>query len=127
MTDTFGGESYHTGLWPKTKVDFTGKRVAVTGVSRNPQSHGSNVVYQRLRQRGYQVFGVDRKPWEGRPRGVSLTVTEGGYFIDATTGKFKRMWGAYGKPPVDMPPRSDDSSTSTTRSPPRAAVIADRN
>ena len=22
--------------------------------------------------------------------------------IDATTGKFKRMWGAYGKPPVDM-------------------------
>jgi len=23
--------------------------------------------------------------------------------IDATTGKFKRMWGAYGKPPVDMP------------------------
>jgi len=28
------------------------KRVAVTGVSRNPQGHGSNVVYQRLRQRG---------------------------------------------------------------------------
>jgi DNA-binding beta-propeller fold protein YncE len=23
--------------------------------------------------------------------------------IDATTGKFKRMWGAYGKPPVDQP------------------------
>ena len=35
------------------------KRVAVTGVSRNPQSHGSNVVYQRLRQRGYQVFAVN--------------------------------------------------------------------
>jgi hypothetical protein len=25
------------------------KRVAVTGVSRKPQGHGSNVVYQRLR------------------------------------------------------------------------------
>ena len=24
--------------------------------------------------------------------------------IDATTGKFKRMWGAYGKPPVDPAP-----------------------
>src|SRR5579859_4032127 len=35
------------------------KRVAVTGVSRNPQGHGSNVVYQRLRQRGYQVFAVN--------------------------------------------------------------------
>jgi uncharacterized protein len=35
------------------------KRVAVTGVSRKPQGHGSNVVYQRLQQRGYQVFAVN--------------------------------------------------------------------
>jgi hypothetical protein len=36
------------------------KRIAVTGVSRNPKGgHGSNVVYQRLRQRGYQVFAVN--------------------------------------------------------------------
>ena len=35
------------------------KRVAVTGVSRTPKSHGSNVVYQRLRDRGYQVFAVN--------------------------------------------------------------------
>jgi uncharacterized protein len=35
------------------------KRVAVTGVSRTPGSHGSNVVYQRLRDRGYQVFAVN--------------------------------------------------------------------
>src|SRR5690242_4280324 len=35
------------------------KRVAVTGVSRNPQGHGGNVVYQRLRQRGYEVFAVN--------------------------------------------------------------------
>ena len=35
------------------------KRVAVTGVSRQPGSHGSNVVYQRLRERGYEVFAVN--------------------------------------------------------------------
>jgi predicted CoA-binding protein len=35
------------------------KRVAVTGVSRNPQGHGSNIVYQRLRDRGYEVFAVN--------------------------------------------------------------------
>ena len=29
--ESFRGESYHTGLWPKTEVDFTGKRVAVIG------------------------------------------------------------------------------------------------
>jgi uncharacterized protein len=35
------------------------KRVAVTGVSRHPKDHGSNVVYRRLRDRGYQVFAVN--------------------------------------------------------------------
>ena len=35
------------------------KRVAVTGVSREAKGHGSNVVYQRLRDRGYQVFAVN--------------------------------------------------------------------
>jgi hypothetical protein len=35
------------------------KRVAVTGVSRDPGSHGSNVVYRRLRERGYDVFAVN--------------------------------------------------------------------
>jgi predicted CoA-binding protein len=35
------------------------KRIAVTGVSRKPQGHGSNIVYQRLRDRGYDVFAVN--------------------------------------------------------------------
>lgn len=37
------------------------KRIAVTGVSRNPQGHGSNAVYQRLRDRGYQVYAINPK------------------------------------------------------------------
>jgi predicted CoA-binding protein len=41
-------------------TDFlANKRIAVTGVSRNPQGHGSNIVYQRLRDRGYEVFAVN--------------------------------------------------------------------
>jgi predicted CoA-binding protein len=40
--------------------EFLGhKRVAVTGVSRKPKNHGSNTVYKRLRQRGYEVFAVN--------------------------------------------------------------------
>jgi uncharacterized protein len=35
------------------------RRVAVTGVSRSPENHGSNVVYKRLRDRGYEVFAVN--------------------------------------------------------------------
>jgi uncharacterized protein len=35
------------------------KRIAVTGVSRTPKDHGGNVVYKRLRDRGYDVFAVN--------------------------------------------------------------------
>jgi predicted CoA-binding protein len=35
------------------------KRIAVTGVSRTPQGHGGNVVHQRLRDRGYEVFAIN--------------------------------------------------------------------
>jgi predicted CoA-binding protein len=38
---------------------LTHKRVAVTGVSRHPKDHGANVVYKRLRDRGYKVFPVN--------------------------------------------------------------------
>jgi len=48
---------------PKTKEAasefLSHKRVAVTGVSRAPANHGSNVVYKRLRDRGYQVYAVN--------------------------------------------------------------------
>jgi uncharacterized protein len=35
------------------------KRIAITGVSRRPADHGSNTVYKRLRDRGYEVFAVN--------------------------------------------------------------------
>jgi predicted CoA-binding protein len=35
------------------------QRIAVTGVSREPKGHGANVVYQRLKDRGYTVFPIN--------------------------------------------------------------------
>ncbi len=35
------------------------RRIAVTGVSHAPKGHGSNAVYTRLRDRGYEVFAVN--------------------------------------------------------------------
>lgn len=35
------------------------RRIAVTGVSRTPGGHGSNAVFKRLRDRGYEVFAVN--------------------------------------------------------------------
>jgi predicted CoA-binding protein len=38
---------------------LSNRRIAVTGVSRTPQNHGSNTVYRRLRDRGYEVYPVN--------------------------------------------------------------------
>src|SRR3954447_22625384 len=38
---------------------LSSKRIAVTGVSREAGGHGSNAVYKRLRDRGYEVFAVN--------------------------------------------------------------------
>ena len=59
------------------------KRIAVTGVSRTPKGHGANVVYQRLRERGYEVFAINPKAEqvEGDPCYPNLGSVPGG--VDA--------------------------------------------
>jgi predicted CoA-binding protein len=59
------------------------RRVAVSGVSRTPGKHGSNVVYTRLRDRGYEVFAVNPNAdeVEGDPAYRDLRSIPGG--VDA--------------------------------------------
>jgi uncharacterized protein len=59
------------------------RRIAVTGVSRTPANHGSNVVYKRLRERGYLVFAINpnAETVEGDPSYPSLEEVPGG--VDA--------------------------------------------
>ena len=59
------------------------RRVAVTGVSRTPATHGSNSVYRRLRERGYEVFAVNpnAEEVEGDRAYPNLTSIPGG--VDA--------------------------------------------
>src|SRR6266542_1460829 len=47
------------GIKEAASAFLANKRVAVTGVSRRPKDHGSNTVYKRLRERGYEVFAVN--------------------------------------------------------------------
>jgi predicted CoA-binding protein len=62
---------------------LTNRRIAVTGVSRKPENHGSNVVYKRLRERGYEVFAVNPNAdeVEGDPSYHDLQSIPGG--VDA--------------------------------------------
>jgi predicted CoA-binding protein len=66
-----------------TAAFLASKRVAVTGVSRTPRTHGSNNVYRRLRERGYQVFAVNPNTGqvEGDPSYRDLASIPGG--VDA--------------------------------------------
>jgi predicted CoA-binding protein len=56
------------------------RRIAVTGVSRSSKEHGSNFVYKRLRERGYEVFAVNpnAETVEGDPCFHDLKTIEGG-------------------------------------------------
>jgi predicted CoA-binding protein len=48
------------GTVARAAEDFLGqRRIAVAGVSRTPAAHGGNVIYKRLRERGYEVFAVN--------------------------------------------------------------------
>lgn len=48
-----------SGLKSSAAAFLDSRRIAVTGVSRTAEGHGSNVVYTRLRERGYEVFAVN--------------------------------------------------------------------
>ena len=72
------------------------KRIAVTGVSRTGKGHGSNTVYKRLRDRGYEVFPVNpnAEQVEGDrcfpdltsiPRGVDAVVIAAGPSVTEAT------------------------------------------
>jgi hypothetical protein len=56
------------------------KRIAVTGVARKAEGHGANVVYRRLKERGYQVFAVNPNATqvEGDPAYRDLASIPGG-------------------------------------------------
>ena len=59
------------------------RRIAVTGVSRTPASHGANVVYKTLRDKGYQVAAINPNATavEGDPCYPDLASVPGG--VDA--------------------------------------------
>lgn len=62
-------------------TEFLGnKRIAVTGVSRKPDGHGSNVMYRRFRDRDYEVFAVNPNAdqVEGDPAYPDLRSIPGG-------------------------------------------------
>ena len=50
------------------------KKILITGIGGG---QGQQVARKLLRrQRGHQIIGVDRTAWEGRPRGVSMSVAD---------------------------------------------------
>ena len=58
-SDVEEGRKQMATMKEATSAFLANQRIAVTGVSRDPKDHGSNVVYRRLRERGYDVFPVN--------------------------------------------------------------------
>jgi len=57
--DDFQGESYHTGLWPKTPVNFEGKRVAVIGTGAT----GVQTIQEVAKTAGHLTVFQRRPNW----------------------------------------------------------------
>jgi len=62
---------------------LTSKRFAVTGVSRNPEGHGGNAVYARMKERGLDVVPINPNAdaIDGQPCYPDLAAVPGG--VDA--------------------------------------------
>jgi cation diffusion facilitator CzcD-associated flavoprotein CzcO len=58
-TDSFKGEAYHTGLWPKHKVGFEGKRVAVIGTGAS----GVQTIQEVAKTAGHLTVFQRRPNW----------------------------------------------------------------
>lgn len=65
---------------PTAEEFLTARRIAVTGVSHAPKGHGSNAVYCRLRDRGYDVVAINPNApeIEGDPTYPDLSSVPGG-------------------------------------------------
>ncbi len=79
-TVTVGGEVRRVPLVEAASEFLSKRRIAVTGVSRKEEGHGANVVYKRLRERGYQVFAINpsASTVEGDPSYPNLKSVPGG-------------------------------------------------
>ena len=69
------------------------KRVAVTGVSREAGSHGGNIVYQRLRERGYDVFAVNPNAEEVEVRVGPVALGVAGWEVDVDSPGLIKQFG----------------------------------
>jgi len=63
----FAGESYHTGLWPRTPVEFAGKRVAVVGTGSSGVQIAPVIVDQVASLTLYQRTPTWCTPLNNRP------------------------------------------------------------
>ncbi len=76
---SFAGETYHTALWPREGVDFTGKRVGVIGTG----SSGIQAI-PRIAEQAEALFVFQRTPNYSMP--ARNTPLEPGYVADVVAG-----------------------------------------
>jgi cation diffusion facilitator CzcD-associated flavoprotein CzcO len=98
----FGGEQYHTGLWPHEGVDFTGKRVAVIGTGATAVQAVPEIAEQAT-----HVYVLQRTPnYDIAGRNGSLDPE----YVRDTKANYKDIWQrtretSFGFP-YDAPDRS---------------------
>ena len=97
--DAFKGKSYHTGLWPKGGVDFTGLRVGVVGTGSSGVQSIPHIAAQAAQLTVFQRTANFILPARNRPHEPETVREHKARYAERRLAAFDTPFGIAGYPP----------------------------
>ena len=97
--DAFEGKSYHTGLWPKGGVDFTGLRVGVVGTGSSGVQSIPHIAAQAAQLTVFQRTANFILPARNRPHEPETVREHKATYAERRLAAFDTPFGIAGYPP----------------------------
>ena len=97
--DAFEGKSYHTGLWPKGGVDFTGLRVGVVGTGSSGVQSIPHIAAQAAQLTVFQRTANFILPARNRPHEAETVREHKARYAERRLAAFDTPFGIAGYPP----------------------------
>lgn len=97
--DAFGGKSYHTGLWPKDGVDFTGLKVGVVGTGSSGVQSIPHIAAQAAQLTVFQRTANFILPARNRPHDPGTVREHKATYAERRLAAYDTPFGIAGYPP----------------------------
>ncbi len=120
--EEFKGETYHTGLWPKNGVDFSGKRVAVIGTGSSGVQSIPHIAKQAKHLHVFQRTANFSLPARNAPLDPEKERKHKSEYPERRTAAYDTPFGIAGYPP---PQKTAEEATADEREAQYAAKWAE--